>query len=138
MKRLFLALPLAFVVSASLFYFMAWMVSSQNGKLEESKPSVMFDFVMQEPEANVQRRQRELPEPPKLPDHIPLPTSTPNVAKAQVPQTLTVPQTGSGQFRCGGMYTQTTSKCRIQSFIFCPISSSKNLERTRHSAAFFP
>jgi hypothetical protein len=34
--------------------------------------------------------------------------------------------------------TQTTSRCRIQSFIFCPISSSKNLERTGHSAAFFP
>ncbi|CCO45737.1 TonB2 [Vibrio nigripulchritudo SOn1] len=93
MKRLFLALPVAFIVSASLFYFMAWMVSSQNGKLEESKPSVMFDLVMQEPEANVQRRQRELPEPPKLPDQPkPLPTSTPNVAKAQVPQTLTAPK----------------------------------------------
>jgi ribose transport system ATP-binding protein len=34
-------------------------------------------------------------------------------------------------------YTQTTSRCRIQSFIFCPISSSKNLERTGHSVAFF-
>ncbi|MDP2574713.1 energy transducer TonB [Vibrio penaeicida] len=93
MKRLLLALPLALVIASSLFYFMAWMVSSQKGKIEESKPAVMFDLVMQEPEANVQRRQRQLPDPPKLPDQPkPLPTSTPNVTQTQMPQMLSAPK----------------------------------------------
>ncbi len=92
MTRLLLALPIAFLVSAALFYFMAWMVNSHNGKLEESKPAVMFDLVMQEPEANLQRRQRKLPEPPKLPEQPkPLPTATANVTKALQLQTITVP-----------------------------------------------
>ncbi|MBD1555736.1 energy transducer TonB [Vibrio sp. S9_S30] len=93
MRRLLLALPLAFVIASSLFYFMAWMVGSQKGKIEESKSAVMFDLVMQEPESNVQRRQRQLPDPPKLPDQPkPLPTSTPNVTPAQMPQVLSAPK----------------------------------------------
>ncbi len=93
MKRLLIALPFAFIISTSLFYFMAWMVSSQNSKLEDSKPAVMFDLVMQEPEANVHRRLRTLPEPPKLPEQPkPLPTSAPNVVQAQLPQTVNAPK----------------------------------------------
>jgi len=59
----------------SLFSFMAWMVDKGNQRAPEASEAVRFDMVMVENEADVQRRQRsvpEQPEPPQAPEPMDL------------------------------------------------------------------
>ncbi|MDF5114385.1 energy transducer TonB, partial [Vibrio parahaemolyticus] len=73
--RLLLALPASLLISVSLFSFMAWMVDKGNQRAPEASEAVRFDMVMVENEADVQRRQRsvpEQPEPPQAPEPMDL------------------------------------------------------------------
>ncbi|HHF3250036.1 TPA: energy transducer TonB [Vibrio alginolyticus] len=75
MGRLLLALPASLLISVSLFSFMAWMVDKANQRAPEASEAVRFDMVMVENEADVQRRQRsvpEQPEPPQAPEPMDL------------------------------------------------------------------
>ncbi|MCS0436275.1 energy transducer TonB [Vibrio diabolicus] len=75
MGRLLLALPASLLISVSLFSFMAWMVDKGNQRAPEASEAVRFDMVMVENEADVQRRQRsvpEQPEPPQAPEPMEL------------------------------------------------------------------
>ncbi|EJN8558002.1 energy transducer TonB [Vibrio alginolyticus] len=75
MGRLLLALPASLLISVSLFSFMAWMVDKGNQHAPEASEAVRFDMVMVENEADVQRRQRsvpEQPEPPQAPEPMDL------------------------------------------------------------------
>ncbi|MGI2862360.1 energy transducer TonB [Vibrio alginolyticus] len=75
MGRLLLALPVSLLISVSLFSFMAWMVDKGNQRAPEASEAVRFDMVMVENEADVQRRQRsvpEQPEPPQAPEPMDL------------------------------------------------------------------
>ncbi|BCB44056.1 protein TonB [Vibrio alginolyticus] len=75
MGRLLLALPASLLISVSLFSFMAWMVDTGNQRAPEASEAVRFDMVMVENEADVQRRQRsvpEQPEPPQAPEPMDL------------------------------------------------------------------
>ncbi|ELB2758786.1 energy transducer TonB [Vibrio alginolyticus] len=75
MGRLLLALPASLLISVSLFSFMAWMVDRGNQRAPEASEAVRFDMVMVENEADVQRRQRsvpEQPEPPQAPEPMDL------------------------------------------------------------------
>ncbi|HHF3130641.1 TPA: energy transducer TonB [Vibrio diabolicus] len=65
MGRLLLALPASLLISVSLFSFMAWMVDKGNQRAPEASEAVRFDMVMVENEADVQRRQRSVPEQPE-------------------------------------------------------------------------
>ncbi|MBD1574983.1 energy transducer TonB [Vibrio sp. S11_S32] len=67
-KRMCIALPLAFITAIALFCFMSWMVGSVKSNVGDDQPAVMFDMVMQDKDSSSQRRQRQLPEPPKVPD----------------------------------------------------------------------
>ncbi|MCS0334855.1 energy transducer TonB [Vibrio diabolicus] len=75
MGRLLLALPASLLISVSLFSFMAWMVDKGYQRAPEASEAVRFDMVMVENEADVQRRQRsvpEQPEPPQAPEPMDL------------------------------------------------------------------
>jgi protein TonB len=75
MGRLLLALPASLLISVSLFSFMAWMVDKGNQRAPKASEAVRFDMVMVENEADVQRRQRsvpEQPEPPQAPEPMDL------------------------------------------------------------------
>ncbi|EIK0774245.1 MULTISPECIES: energy transducer TonB [Vibrio] len=75
MGRLLLALPASLLISVSLFSFMAWMVDKGNQRAPEASEAVRFDMVMVENDADVQRRQRsvpEQPEPPQAPEPMDL------------------------------------------------------------------
>ncbi len=75
MGRLLLALPASLLISVSLFSFMAWMVDKGNQRAPEASEAVRFDMVMVENAADVQRRQRsvpEQPEPPQAPEPMDL------------------------------------------------------------------
>ncbi|EPQ8266475.1 energy transducer TonB [Vibrio alginolyticus] len=75
MGRLLLALPASLLISVSLFSFMAWMVDKGNQRAPEASEAVRFDMVMVENTADVQRRQRsvpEQPEPPQAPEPMDL------------------------------------------------------------------
>ncbi|MGR5238590.1 energy transducer TonB [Vibrio alfacsensis] len=67
MGRLLLALPASLMIVVSLFSFMAWMVDKGNQRAPEPSEVVRFDMVMIENDADVQRRQRSVPEQPELP-----------------------------------------------------------------------
>ena len=71
MLRLLLALPVALVLTAGLFTFMAWMVGSGQQAAPEEKQRLAFDMVMVEQEREVRRRQRIVPEPPETPERPP-------------------------------------------------------------------
>lgn len=80
MARLFLALPLSVLISLSLFSLMAWMVDKSHQGAPQASEAVRFDMVMLENDADVQRRQRSVPEQPKPPSS-PEPMS---LAQAQI------------------------------------------------------
>ncbi|MCG7496019.1 energy transducer TonB [Vibrio sp. Of7-15] len=89
MIRLLLVFPMAAVVAFGLFSFMAWMVADPSHGLSDKQSPVMFDMVMVEPEAQTQRRQRVVPDPPKVPEQPSAATSSePTMAKASIPNTL--------------------------------------------------
>lgn len=71
MIRLLIALPFAALITATLFGFMAWLVDSGNTPLPDPDSVLRFDVVQVEQEREAQRRQRQLPEPPKQPELAP-------------------------------------------------------------------
>ncbi len=68
MGRLLLALPIALLISVSLFSFMACMVDNGNQRAPKPSEAVRFDMVMVENETDIQHRQRSVPEQPKPPE----------------------------------------------------------------------
>lgn len=71
MIRLLIALPFAALITVTLFGFMAWLVDSGNTPLPDPDSVLRFDVVQVEQEREAQRRQRQLPEPPKQPELAP-------------------------------------------------------------------
>ncbi|NAW57205.1 MULTISPECIES: energy transducer TonB [unclassified Vibrio] len=71
MRRVLIALPVAFGVTMALFSFMAWMVDNSQRKAPDATEALSFNMVMVENEQQTQRRQRSLPEPPEKPEVLP-------------------------------------------------------------------
>ncbi|MEZ8146712.1 energy transducer TonB [Enterovibrio norvegicus] len=84
MSRWVIALPLAIACVSGLFLLMAAMVTPTTFKDDENKSGMVFDLVMQEPEMELNRRQRDVPPKPEEPQE---PMSQP--AQAAAPQTQT-------------------------------------------------
>ncbi len=87
MGRLLLSLPIAAVICFALFAMMAWMVDNGHKRAAEREESLAFSMVMVEEEEAVKRRQRSVPEPPKLPEpppQEPVTQSQPNVANVDI------------------------------------------------------
>lgn len=82
--RLFIAIPLGLVTAVALFAFMSWMVGSVKTGISDDQGPLAFDVVMQEQDSASQRRQRQLPEPPKVPEQ-PQALSTPQTPTAAIP-----------------------------------------------------
>ena len=68
MFRLLMALPIAVAISIALFSVMAWMVDNGNQGKPEASENLSFTMMMVEPESDLQRRQRSVPEQPKPPE----------------------------------------------------------------------
>ncbi len=81
MLRLLFATPIAAFISLSLFAFMAWMVDNGQQSAPKSSSPLSFNMVMLEQDNDVQRRQRSVPEQPKLPE--PPPESPESKAKTE-------------------------------------------------------
>lgn len=65
--RWVIAFPLAIIAAFGLFALIAWMVGG-TPKVSNDEPSALrFDLVMEEPESELIRKQRTVPEPPKPP-----------------------------------------------------------------------
>ncbi|GEM78041.1 energy transducer TonB [Vibrio superstes] len=71
MKRLFIALPAAILMTFFVFGFMTWLVNMGKSPLPDQKPMVRFDMLQVEQDSQTQRRQRQLPEPPEKPAQPP-------------------------------------------------------------------
>ncbi|MEZ8990525.1 energy transducer TonB [Vibrio breoganii] len=71
MKRLFIALPAAILMTFFVFGFMTWLVNMGKTPLPDQKPTVRFDMLQVEQDSQTQRRQRQLPEPPEQPAQPP-------------------------------------------------------------------
>lgn len=71
MLRLVLATPFAALICLSLFAFMAWMVDHGNQRAPTASKALSFNMVMIEQDNAVQRRQRSVPEQPKMPEPPP-------------------------------------------------------------------
>ncbi|OBT16323.1 energy transducer TonB [Vibrio sp. UCD-FRSSP16_10] len=67
MKRLFIAAPIAFLLTLFVFGFMTWLVNLGKTPLQVTKPLLSFDILQVEQDSQAQRRQRQLPDPPKKP-----------------------------------------------------------------------
>ncbi|OED55853.1 energy transducer TonB [Aliivibrio fischeri] len=65
MFRLLMALPIAVAISIALFSLMAWMVDDGNQAKPGASEQLSFTMMMVEPESEIQRRQRSVPEQPK-------------------------------------------------------------------------
>ncbi|GEA61494.1 energy transducer TonB [Vibrio comitans] len=71
MKRLFIALPAAILMTFFVFGFMTWLVNMGKTSLPDQEPTVRFDMLQVEQDSQTQRRQRQLPEPPEKPAQPP-------------------------------------------------------------------
>lgn len=80
MIRLFLSMPIALVVTVTLFAFMANIVEKPGNSNVKSTSPLLFDVYAMDVEADVQRRQRALPERPKTPQQ---PQSLALIAESQ-------------------------------------------------------
>ncbi len=80
MIRLLLSIPIALVVTVSLFAFMANIVEKPGNSNVRSTSPLMFDVYAMDVEDDVQRRQRTLPERPKTPQQ---PQSLALIAESQ-------------------------------------------------------
>jgi len=86
MKRWLISMPVALVFTLGLFMLMALMVGHSTQRLQEKSTSMSIDIFMQEPDTDVQRRQRTVPErpkPPEMPDTPTPVTQTQSTASAQ-------------------------------------------------------
>ncbi|MGY3570181.1 energy transducer TonB [Vibrio paucivorans] len=84
MGRIWVAIPLALILSVGLFSFMAWMVDNGHKGAPKQSEAVSFNMVMVENEQELQRRQRSVPDQPEPPE-IP-PQAQVSQAKAEVNQ----------------------------------------------------
>ncbi|WP_261817521.1 energy transducer TonB [Vibrio gallicus] len=73
MKRLFIVLPVALLMTFFVFGSMTWLVNLGKTQIPEQSPSVHFDIVQLEQQSPLLRRQRLLPEPP--PKQVQAPTT---------------------------------------------------------------
>ncbi|ASU22268.1 energy transducer TonB [Vibrio qinghaiensis] len=89
MGRLLLALPIAGAISLALFSFMAWMVDNGNQRAVKPTQALRFNMVMMEQEHDLQRRQRSVPEPLKLPEPPPQAQVTQSQTTATAATSLT-------------------------------------------------
>ena len=89
MFRLLMALPIALAISIALFSVMAWMVDNGNQEKPEASENLSFTMMMVEPESDLQRRQRSVPEQPKPPE---LPPET-KVSQSQSEMSSLMPVT---------------------------------------------
>ena len=71
MKRLFIALPAAILMTFFVFGFMTWLVNMGKTSLPDQEPTVRFDMLQVEQDSQTQRRRRQLPEPPEKPSQPP-------------------------------------------------------------------
>jgi len=95
MLRLLFATPIAALISLSLFAFMAWMVDNGNQRAPKATQPLSFNMVMMEQDNDVQRRQRSVPEQPKLPEPPPeSPVSKQQTAIANTSELSNVPSLG--------------------------------------------
>ncbi|OOE45534.1 energy transducer TonB [Salinivibrio sp. ML323] len=88
MKRWLISLPAALMVTLGLFMLMALMVGHSSQRPQEKAESVSIDIFMQEPDTEVQRRQRSVPErptPPEVPDP-PTPVTQTQTQSSTAPQ----------------------------------------------------
>lgn len=86
MKRWLISMPVALVFTLGLFMLMALMVGHSTQRPQEKSTSMSIDIFMQEPDTDVQRRQRTVPErpkPPEIPDTPTPVTQTQSTASAQ-------------------------------------------------------
>ncbi|OOF29478.1 energy transducer TonB [Salinivibrio sp. IB872] len=86
MKRWLISMPVALVFTLGLFMLMALMVGHSTQRPQETSTSMSIDIFMQEPDTDVQRRQRTVPErpkPPEMPDTPTPVTQTQSTASAQ-------------------------------------------------------
>ncbi len=88
MLRYLFALPVSIFTGMLLFSFMAWIVD--NGGIHKIEPSsvLQFDMVMTERNTDVQRRQRSVPKPPKMP---PVPSTASLTRQLSQPQIQPIP-----------------------------------------------
>ncbi len=74
MKRWLISMPMALVFTLGLFMLMALMVGHSSQRPQDASTSMRIDIFMQEPDTEVQRRQRSVPERPKPPEVPDTPT----------------------------------------------------------------
>ncbi|MCE0492513.1 energy transducer TonB [Vibrio salinus] len=67
MVRYLFSIPASVVIAALLFSFMSWMVDNGRTQKPEDSAALQFDMIMVENETQVHRRQRSVPEPPRIP-----------------------------------------------------------------------
>ncbi len=95
MLRLLLAMPLATLITVSLFSFMAWMVANDSWRSPSQTSSLSFNMLMVEQEQATQRRQRALPEQPQRPQPPPQsPMQQQQAASSNTPTATEVPSLG--------------------------------------------
>ncbi|WOT04389.1 energy transducer TonB [Shewanella youngdeokensis] len=75
MRRLLLLTPSALIFTVVIFGFIAWLVEPGKGPMPDPDSVLRFDVIQIEPDAQLQRRQRKLPEPPEKQLMAPTPQS---------------------------------------------------------------
>lgn len=89
LKRIFITLPLAVLITVGLFSFMTWLVTVGKTPLPENNALAAINIYQQTPESITQRRHRELPKPPEKPLDLPAKkVVSVNQSKAAVDQSL--------------------------------------------------
>ncbi len=94
MVRLLVSIPLATVSALVLFSLMSWMIDIGPKSKPDEKPRLSYELVMVEPDSETVRRQRSLPEPPKVPSAPPsaaVVEQSSHVSSVQTPSTPQLP-----------------------------------------------
>ncbi|MCJ2375880.1 energy transducer TonB [Vibrio sp. ZSDZ34] len=94
MVRLLASIPLAAVSALILFSLMSWMIDIGPKSKPDEKPRLSYELVMVEPNSETTRRQRVLPEPPKMPSAPPsaaIVEQSSHVSSVQTPSTPQLP-----------------------------------------------
>jgi protein TonB len=92
MVRLLASIPLAALLALALFWFMSWMIDIGPKSKPEEKTRLSYDLVMVEPDSETTRRQRVLPEPPKMPSTPPSAAVVEQNSQISSVQTPSIPQ----------------------------------------------
>ncbi|WP_394150824.1 TonB family protein [Vibrio maritimus] len=92
MIRVLASIPLAATLAIALFSFMSWMIDIGPKSKPDEKPRLSYDLVMVEPDSETARRQRTLPEPPKMPSTPPSAAVVEQSSQVSSVQTPSTPQ----------------------------------------------